>query len=90
MFASKYKNCRGGVGVILGGSFTEKVKEVGRLSERTIIVKIVLENIVLNVVSTYAPLTRLYKGTIEQYLKKEERTIWGGIEFGGGWGGTRS
>ncbi|KAJ8709706.1 hypothetical protein PYW08_009710 [Mythimna loreyi] len=46
---------RNGVGVVLDSKLKESVMEVHRMNDRIIVVKVMLENVMLNVVSVYAP-----------------------------------
>ena len=48
-------NRRNGVGIILKGTYVERVLEIKRMSDRLISVKIEVEGEILNIVSAYAP-----------------------------------
>ena len=46
---------KNGVGIVLDNNLKESVMDVKRINDRLIVVKVMLENVVMNVISTYAP-----------------------------------
>ena len=54
-FLESYRNLKNGVGVLFDKSLKDGVVEMRRQGDRIILVKLIISDMVLNVISTYAP-----------------------------------
>ena len=66
-----WKGCEGGtagVGVLVGESWIDKVLEVKRISERIMVLRVIVGKSVLNLVSVYAPQVGLQMEKKEEFL----------------------
>ncbi|CAK1593348.1 unnamed protein product [Parnassius mnemosyne] len=61
---------RNGVGVVLDSGMKERVTDVKRVNDRMIVVKLMIENKVVNVVSVYAPQTGCEESVKEKFWEE--------------------
>ncbi|XP_047989245.1 craniofacial development protein 2-like [Leguminivora glycinivorella] len=72
---------RNGVGVVLDRELKNKVMDVNRVNDRMIAVKLLLENVIVNVISVYAPQTGCNNSLKEKFWSDLDLLIMGIPEY---------